>query len=66
MTNLTRGRVAQWTKEKIDSLTTPDVRQLRVNAERLNEPEIAALCDQILGERPRSAAARGVKPKPGK
>jgi len=63
MATLARGRAAHWTKDKISSLTTPDVRQLRANAERLNEPEITALCDQVLGERPRSGAARGSKAK---
>jgi len=63
MAILARGRAAHWTKDKIDSLTTPDVRQLRANAERLNEPEIAALCDEVLGERPRSGAARKPKSK---
>ena len=37
------ARVALWTREKIDSLTMPDVRQLRENALRLAESEIAAL-----------------------
>jgi hypothetical protein len=64
MATLARGRAARWTKDKIDSLPTPDVRQLRANAERLNEPEIAALCDQVLGARPRRAAASGTKAKP--
>jgi len=55
---LGRGRVTMWTKDKISTLTTPDVRQLRANAARLLETEIAALCDEVLGERkPRSARA---------
>lgn len=53
MALLQRGRVARWTREKIDTLTTPEVKQLRVNAERLHEPEITALCDDVLGARPR-------------
>ena len=51
-----RARVALWTLEKIASLTTPEVRQLRANAERLQEDDIAALCEQVLGERPRGLA----------
>ncbi|MGH8701284.1 MAG: hypothetical protein ACREVR_08970 [Burkholderiales bacterium] len=47
-----------WTKEKIAGLTTPDVRQLRVNAERLNAPEIMERCDAVLSERRRAASAK--------
>lgn len=50
---LPRGRVAKWTREKINALTTPELRQLRLNAERLLETEIAALCAEVLEERPR-------------
>ena len=46
-----------WTKDKISTLTTPEVRQLRVNAERLFETEIAALCNEVLDARPRGHAA---------
>ena len=56
------SRASLWTREKIDSLTTPEVKQLRVNATRLNESEIATLCDQVLGARPRGRVA--VKKKP--
>lgn len=54
---LGRGRVAMWTREKISSLSTPELRQLHQNAERLNETEVAALCAEVLGARPRSRAA---------
>lgn len=56
MQPLRRPTVARWTQEKIESLSTPEVRQLYVNALRLNEPEIAALCDSVLGTRPRGRA----------
>lgn len=56
------SRASQWTREKIDTLTTPEVKQLRVNAARLNESEIATLCDLVLGGRPRGRVA--VKKKP--
>jgi hypothetical protein len=60
MMRITRPtRAAQWTREKIDSLSTAEVRQLRDNAERLHEAEIAALCEQVLVSRPR----RGAKSK---
>jgi hypothetical protein len=53
MQPLQRPRVALWTREKIESLSTPEVRELRVNALRLGETEIAALCDEVLDARPR-------------
>jgi hypothetical protein len=49
----TRGRVAKWSKEQIDKLTTPELRALLANAQRLQEPEVAAICNAILDERPR-------------
>lgn len=61
---LSRGRAALWTKEKIDLLGTPEVRNLHANAERLMEPEIAALCLEVLAARPRTGiTAPGAKPK---
>lgn len=59
MMRITRpSRTAQWTREKIDSLSTPEVKQLRDNAQRLHEPEIAALCEQVLVSRPRGGARK--------
>ena len=56
------SRPPLWTKEKITALSTPDVKQLRANAERLNSPEVIELCNSVLSERPRS----GVRAKPKK
>jgi hypothetical protein len=50
---LPRGRVAKWSKEQIDKLSTPEVRTLLANAERLLETEVAAICNEILDARPR-------------
>ncbi|MDH3319806.1 MAG: hypothetical protein OEO84_08975 [Betaproteobacteria bacterium] len=61
--NLTRGRAALWTKDKIDLLTTPEVRNLHANAERLLETEIAALCIEVLGARPRTGVTAPAKPE---
>jgi len=47
-------RVTHWTQERIESLSTPEVRQLMANAERLAEPELAALCGTVLAGRPRA------------
>jgi len=55
-----------WTRERIDALTTPDVRQLRANAERLNATDVMQLCDAVLGERPRGGGpgAKRAAPQP--
>lgn len=53
---LGRGRVAKWNLEKISALTTPELRQLHQNAERLLETEIAAMCAEVLDTRPRGRA----------
>jgi hypothetical protein len=58
------GRSAAWTRERIEALSTAEVRQLRENAERLSEGEIVGLCDEILKARPRGGAkATAVKNK---
>jgi len=62
--NLTRGRAALWSRDKIELLSTPEVRNLHANAERLLETEIAALCLEVLGTRPRSGVAAPAKPAP--
>ncbi len=56
------ARSVDWTKDRIDALPTPDVRQLRANAERLNDPEIMQRCDAVLGERPRGGGPGSTKP----
>ena len=53
MQTFKRARVEQWTREKIESLSTPEVRQLSANALNLGEDEIAALCEEVLDARPR-------------
>jgi hypothetical protein len=53
---LPRGRIAKWSKEQLDALSTPELRVLLDNAQRLKEIEIAALCDEILDARPRGRA----------
>jgi hypothetical protein len=49
-------RTVEWSKERIAALATPEITQLRVNAERLNDPDIMGRCDEVLKER--KAAAR--------
>ncbi len=52
------ARSVDWTTERIAALATPEVKQLRANAERLNDPEIVERCNAVLGERPRSGVAK--------
>ena len=56
MQPLNRPRVALWTRDRIEALSTTEVRQLLENALRLAEPEIAALCGAVLDARPRGRA----------
>ncbi len=56
---LPRGRVANWTREQLEKLSTDDLRSLRANAEGRKETEVAALCTEILATRPRGNARGG-------
>ena len=56
------SRRVEWTSERIAALTTPDIKQLRLNAERLNEPEIVGRCDAVLKARPRGTGPGTAKP----
>jgi hypothetical protein len=61
------GRTAVWTRDKIEGLSTAEVRQLRDNAERLSEAEIVAMCDEVLKARPKGVKTgnlKAVKAKP--
>jgi hypothetical protein len=54
-----RGRADEWTLERIAQLTVQDIKQLRENAERLNEAGVVALCSEALGgTAPRRARSR--------
>ena len=60
-----RARVEAWPRDRIESLSTLEVRQLGANATRLGETELAAVCNEVLDGRPhghpsvRKAAAKG-------
>jgi hypothetical protein len=56
----TRGQ--DWTAERIERLGTPDVRQLRENAEKLGAAVVVALCDAELKARPKGATTRAASP----
>jgi hypothetical protein len=49
---LPRGRVATWTREKLEAMSIPDLRALLENAERLKESELAVMVSAILDKRP--------------
>jgi hypothetical protein len=52
------NRGSDWTPERIEQLSTQDIRQLRANAERLGEAAIVAHCDGALEVRRKPAAKR--------
>jgi hypothetical protein len=65
------SRTTSWSAERIAALPQVlDVRQLLANAERLGEPELAALCAEEITKRRRAALKApkpaGWKPKPKK
>jgi len=60
-----RGRIAHWSREQLDKLSTLELRALLANAERLNETEVAALCTEILSARPRGFAVVRRERQPG-
>lgn len=62
-----RGAAEEWTLERITQLSARDIKQLRVNAERLNKAAVVALCSEALsGKRARSRGGRkaGAQAKP--
>jgi len=59
-------RSTDWTAERIATLSATEAKQLRDNALRLGENEIAAVCEQALTRLRREAAAarKALPPKP--
>ena len=47
-------RAVEWTAERIGRMTAQEIKQLRDNAERLNEPQIVDLCTAALAGQRRS------------
>lgn len=46
------ARATAWTPERVRQLSRAEVQQLQANAERLAEPELAALCIEVLKDMP--------------
>lgn len=60
-----RGQTTGWTLERVGALSIQEIRQLRENAERLNDTGVVALCSQALRcVRPSRDGARR-RPGPG-
>ena len=52
------GRATEWTRERLENLATAELINLQANARRLDEPELAQLCGELLGRRPKHACDR--------
>ena len=53
-----------WTLDLIQTLSKPEVKQLRANAERLQEPGVVALCDEVLSSKAtKPASTAAARPK---
>ena len=48
-----RGNAQSWTRERVEQLGKQDLQQLQANAVRLAEPELAAMCAEVLKGRPK-------------
>lgn len=59
-----RGRAAEWTRERIERLPPQDIKQLRANAERLGESELADLCGELLKTARRTKTAPRKESRP--
>ena len=56
-----------WTLDRIQTLSKPEVKNLRANAERLQEPGVVALCDKVLSSKSGTSATAAARPaKAGK
>jgi hypothetical protein len=51
-----------WTLDRIQTLSKPEVKQLRANAERLEEPGVVALCDKVLSSKAKPAGTAAARP----
>ena len=54
----------EWSLDRIQTLSKPEVKQLRANAERLQESGVVALCDEVLSAKATKPAGTAVaRPK---
>jgi hypothetical protein len=59
-----RGNADEWTRERLLALSAKDIKQLRENAQRLNEEGLVALCSEVLKLQPRGAVKAQGKGSP--
>ena len=52
----------EWSLDRIQTLSKPEVKQLRANAERLQEPGVVALCDEVLSSKQNPAGTAATRP----
>jgi hypothetical protein len=52
----------EWSLDRIQTLSKPEVKQLRANAERLQESGVVALCDEVLSTKPVKASTAAARP----
>ena len=55
-----------WTSERLERLNRDELTNLHANAERLGKPALAALCTQLLTDRPSRGACDAATPTPVK
>jgi hypothetical protein len=60
-----RPHATEWTQERLSRLSAAEIKQLRENAERLNETAIVELCSEALAGKKseRSGARKGASPR---
>jgi hypothetical protein len=57
-----RSSAGEWTLERVARMSVQDIKQLRANAERLNETAVVALCsDALRAASPRALSRAGTK-----
>jgi len=54
----------EWTVDRLGRMTVQEIKQLRDNAVRLDEPSVAALCSEALNARPRGPVEARCKSSP--
>jgi hypothetical protein len=56
--------MSEWNAERVGRMTAEEIRRLRDNAQRLNEPVVAALCEEALRSTPRTQVRARAKSSP--
>jgi hypothetical protein len=59
------SHATEWTRERVDKLNKQEIEQLKENADRLGEPELVALCTEMLKGRKGASASAASKARRG-